>query len=180
MQAHPRSRGENAFHPAIGYTQTGSSPLTRGKPSRGDRPRARCGLIPAHAGKTMRRARIRSSMRAHPRSRGENAALGLVEDAETGSSPLTRGKLPLDSDEGACGGLIPAHAGKTSRRPGGPQRSAAHPRSRGENEVGDVRQGARGGSSPLTRGKLRCRGGRGRRRWLIPAHAGKTAWGGDR
>ena len=29
--AHPRSRGENAAHPALKTTSTGSSPLTRGK-----------------------------------------------------------------------------------------------------------------------------------------------------
>ena len=50
--AHPRSRGENAAR-AIGIgRQTGSSPLTRGKP-RGRRMQSRQnGLIPAHAGKT--------------------------------------------------------------------------------------------------------------------------------
>ena len=57
------------------------------------------------------------------------------------------------------------------------RRTAAHPRSRGENHPGEA-CGAEGeGSSPLTRGKrgagfrscLRCR--------LIPAHAGKTGTG---
>ena len=71
-------------------------------------------------------------------------------------------------------GLIPAHAGKTSRCVTSNMLAAAHPRSRGENLVhfaGDVREC---GSSPLTRGKrislsqTRCK------KRLIPAHAGKT------
>ena len=50
--AHPRSRGENA---ELGFQKvggSGSSPLTRGKPTRASRCLARLGLIPAHAGKT--------------------------------------------------------------------------------------------------------------------------------
>ena len=92
-----------------------------------------------------------------------------------GSSPLTRGKprlVPLGS-RGL--GLIPAHAGKTGCRRWWRACDAAHPRSRGENEVAVPVTMDGPGSSPLTRGKLR------HRRWprhpprLIPAHAGKTA-----
>ena len=50
--AHPRSRGENGLLILIALVVLGSSPLTRGKPCRGSRPRAAPGLIPAHAGKT--------------------------------------------------------------------------------------------------------------------------------
>ena len=52
--------------------------------------------------------------------------------------------------------------------------SRAHPRSRGENcfQLGAL--SAFLGSSPLTRGKPAIRPRRGRRRRLIPAHAGKT------
>ena len=72
-RAHPRSRGENLRSISARASARGSSPLTRGKPTR---PAARTrgpGLIPAHAGKT---AVCMASMRrepAHPRSRGENA-----------------------------------------------------------------------------------------------------------
>ena len=52
--AHPRSRGENCARASDEFHATGSSPLTRGKqylrPHRG----SRNGLIPAHAGKTLR------------------------------------------------------------------------------------------------------------------------------
>ena len=113
MRAHPRSRGENRGYRAVKEVVTGSSPLTRGKPH-GRVPRARPhGLIPAHAGKTSRTGRRRLPTRAHPRSRGENAAEAKRRELTRGSSPLTRGKplrgLPGSGPEG----LIPAHAGKT-------------------------------------------------------------------
>ena len=92
MGAHPRSRGENtaAGLPAAGVG--GSSPLTRGKPPRRSPPKSRPGLIPAHAGKTRTAQGRPSSAGAHPRSRGENPIEPLNEEAEAGSSPLTRGK----------------------------------------------------------------------------------------
>ena len=51
--AHPRSRGENPRAASGLALPAGSSPLTRGKPRGGQRPRRRPGLIPAHAGKTL-------------------------------------------------------------------------------------------------------------------------------
>ena len=91
---------------------------------------------------------------AHPRSRGENR-------------PLRRWRHRRM-------GLIPAHAGKTTRTRTSPWSRPAHPRSRGENHLAMYRQLAQNGSSPLTRGKRRdtARGGIGS--GLIPAHAGKT------
>ena len=72
-RAHPRSRGENDEGYCWHNQKTGSSPLTRGKQSRGARSPARAGLIPAHAGKTERLAPEHPCEGAHPRSRGENA-----------------------------------------------------------------------------------------------------------
>ena len=70
---------------------------------------------------------------AHPRSRGENAALDKEGAGVEGSSPLTRGKRGASGDVLEMEGLIPAHAGKTS--------SAV------------TLATALPGSSPLTRGK---------------------------
>ena len=111
---------------------------------------------------------------AHPRSRGENPATARRIVCHVGSSPLTRGKLALDGDEGSGGGLIPAHAGKTAREADPVRRVGAHPRSRGENLGGGASRAEDDGSSPLTRGKPagRYRGAEGE--GLIPAHAGKT------
>ena len=53
--AHPHSRGENHTHAGETIEFEGSSPLTRGKPEHAGRNQRRRGLIPAHAGKTIRR-----------------------------------------------------------------------------------------------------------------------------
>ena len=151
--AHPRSRGEN--RPAAGRRPrgSGSSPLTRGKLLDDKRCCRHRRLIPAHAGKTFRRAGRCSSRRAHPRSRGENWVNVEGSTAPAGSSPLTRGKQSVYSSRVARWGLIPAHAGKTkaigrARLPG-----RAHPRSRGENVLLASMVVLTWGSSPLTRGK---------------------------
>ena len=92
----------------------------------------------------------------------------------SGSSPLTRGKPLAYTEADDARGLIPAHAGKTSRP--GPRRSrpGAHPRSRGENIPQKYRPSREQGSSPLTRGKPDTVKSIISRRGLIPAHAGKT------
>ena len=91
-----------------------------------------------------------------------------------GSSPLTRGKRVDKLLEPVCRGLIPAHAGKTLSSPRLISSRRAHPRSRGENELGRVSVGVQSGSSPLTRGKHMLPSWKGPEDRLIPAHAGKT------
>ena len=172
--AHPRSRGENWFADAARGVAEGSSPLTRGKHRKRARLSPRLGLIPAHAGKTGRSVAHRSVRRAHPRSRGENTFHWRPQEMDPGSSPLTRGKREDRAREVLGGGLIPAHAGKTS--PAAPSLShrRAHPRSRGENRGQHGDDLSVLGSSPLTRGKLLYLGFTFRPLRLIPAHAGKT------
>ena len=74
-------------------TDTGSSPLTRGKQILAKTPEIVIRLIPAHAGKTIPRSTRHGARWAHPRSRGENWAWSSIAWAALGSSPLTRGKL---------------------------------------------------------------------------------------
>ena len=174
LRAHPRSRGENAQTTHVISRLGGSSPLTRGKPIQSELRVANGGLIPAHAGKTPSACYGGSSAPAHPRSRGENPIRTRASALVTGSSPLTRGKRCFCPSGTRQGGLIPAHAGKTSSRPPAGAAGRAHPRSRGENFFVHLGVGAVVGSSPLTRGKLAdgtvIVAGNG----LIPAHAGKT------
>ena len=81
-RAHPRSRGENNCNSPPAAFTAGSSPLTRGKLP------APCvhaigpGLIPAHAGKTIMTASQSLTIRAHPRSRGENRGDERTHDAQ--------------------------------------------------------------------------------------------------
>ena len=111
--AHPRSRGENDHSKPPIFGSRGSSPLTRGKPLTLDLLDKRCGLIPAHAGKTAQQNITLIHIGAHPRSRGENRAAIICEPSGLGSSPLTRGKPWRAFRRRSDRGLIPAHAGKT-------------------------------------------------------------------
>ena len=179
-EAHPRSRGENTGKLMNGVTQRGSSPLTRGKRLEAAVVLLVLRLIPAHAGKTRGACPCRGSVRAHPRSRGENTLRTLHQGAGQGSSPLTRGKPPRRRGRPTRARLIPAHAGKTSGRSGRGQCPWAHPRSRGENFAPYRARSRRGGSSPLTRGKQRATVSHAAASGLIPAHAGKTHHGRSR
>ena len=152
--AHPRSRGENTAFFRWAHGAGGSSPLTRGKRRITHVVRVIGGLIPAHAGKTIRLTRRIRLPRAHPRSRGENRQLCMTILRGIGSSPLTRGKPTVPLDFNVVGGLIPAHAGKTLMRGSDTRNGQAHPRSRGENLATFALGLGVGGSSPLTRGKL--------------------------
>ena len=152
-RAHPRSRGENSQRAAGDGSNTGSSPLTRGKQGDGMCAFGGFGLIPAHTGKTDERLLARAQGEAHPRSRGENVMQVRGDNGIEGSSPLTRGKLLRPSRATTPRRLIPAHAGKT---------------------VTCCPPHLRAGSSPLTRGKHLRYLHRRRREGLIPAHAGKT------
>ena len=172
--AHPRSRGENVPFARSPLHGSGSSPLTRGKPSPDVRAMIDTGLIPAHAGKTVEANGRAARDEAHPRSRGENERMTGDRPKLAGSSPLTRGKRRWRGRGRAVPGLIPAHAGKTS----GPLLimacRGAHPRSRGENHLVRLEGHRHVGSSPLTRGKHQSRRECCGRMGLIPAHAGKT------
>ena len=152
-RAHPRSRGENSAVQFVPSVPMGSSPLTRGKPLAYKRKHAFCGLIPAHAGKTLIDSTSASSARAHPRSRGENTTHNQGAITRAGSSPLTRGKPSTVAHDTNNRGLIPAHAGKTLGGYSPPFGCKAHPRSRGENSRIGIEPNHRAGSSPLTRGK---------------------------
>ena len=131
--AHPRSRGENYQYHHDWYQPSGSSPLTRGKPARRGLEGMVRRLIPAHAGKTTVAALALHGNAAHPRSRGENIRKRSKRAYTLGSSPLTRGKLHGDLERVTANRLIPAHAGKTVKPGFTSPRTAAHPRSRGEN-----------------------------------------------
>ena len=119
-------------------------------------------------------SRWRRPARAHPRSRGENTSRPCVGRRARGSSPLTRGKLRGRLPRPHGGGLIPAHAGKTSDVCAGRRAAWAHPRSRGENPDQSTCVTSPRGSSPLTRGKPLAALVFSPFTRLIPAHAGKT------
>ena len=72
LSSYPLTRGKRDAT-SIARDQLGSSPLTRGKLDEGLEDAAEGRLIPARAGKTAHERVKASRVRAHPRSRGENA-----------------------------------------------------------------------------------------------------------
>ena len=171
---HPRSRGEN-FCPRVTHLSSeGSSPLTRGKRHHGVDRGLDEGIIPAHAGKTLRGILKHGTRTDHPRSRGENASAPSSIRGRAGSSPLTRGKPEAEMAVLEGDRIIPAHAGKTTFDASRCSRIRDHPRSRGENYRRCPLINRQAGSSPLTRGKLSRPTPTVRAHGIIPAHAGKT------
>ena len=179
-QAHPHSRWENSTNASMICPAIGSSPLTRGKRQKVHARNPGVGLIPAHAGKTLPLGATLPGRTAHPRSCGENIDAWELPERHVGSSPLTRGKQSEGTGAFTHHGLIPAHAGKTSRPRSRLAVPRAHPRSHWENDVSTASSRQSSGLSPLTEGKLLgCDRDCGQLR-LTPAHAGKTARGRGR
>ena len=173
-RAHPRVCGENDILAGDTRAATGSSPRVRGKQAGGLLCLGPFGLIPACAGKTIRRSRLAWSGGAHPRVCGENDCLVVVVVEAEGSSPRVRGKRPPAHRCDRARRLIPACAGKTGSAGGARTRSSAHPRVCGENFFRPFPVAPRVGSSPRVRGKRDHARLRARPPGLIPACAGKT------
>ena len=112
--AHPRLRGADSISLLVFGASSGSSPLTRGGPSRPGSGIARRRLIPAYAGRTAHSHQCGPGIRAHPRLRGADSQKNLTVPPQQGSSPLTRGGRDVRTSVQGVVGLIPAYAGRTS------------------------------------------------------------------
>ena len=110
-RAHPRSRGEHAFHRGSKPPGPGSSPLARGTFAAIYQRAGHRGLIPARAGNISILFASSCWLRAHPRSRGEHRTRPGTPPANQGSSPLARGTFQLSKMPTFQEGLIPARAG---------------------------------------------------------------------
>ena len=161
---HPRACGENTPLTREKPAQRGSPPRMRGKPGFVDEGAHRPGITPAHAGKTWPRRSASAARRDHPRACGENRSGCWRRFRRRGSPPRMRGKLLMGRLTRDPEGITPAHAGKTSARPGSGCSGRDHPRACGENgeNIGKLRQGL--GSPPRMRGK---HFGKGVFPWLI-------------
>ena len=73
-------------------------------------------IIPACAGNTSSFKSMQSSVRDHPRMRGEHVGLVTHVGEYKGSSPHARGTLYLTNAEDLQTGIIPACAGNTHAR----------------------------------------------------------------
>ena len=132
VRDHPRIRGEHhSGVPELALLR-GSSPHTRGAPSRRVRVRSPHGIIPAYAGSTLFFLAQQSADKDHPRIRGEHLPLRYVMRNCLGSSPHTRGALDCKTLLLRVSGIIPAYAGSTKTIYVFPSVRRDHPRIRGE------------------------------------------------
>ena len=154
---------------------SGSSPHTRGAHRRGGAVGDGMRIIPAYAGSTRAPLLREAAHQDHPRIRGEHSKFRGVSFHFVGSSPHTRGALPIGDWNSVTGGIIPAYAGSTVISLTLPRRRADHPRIRGEHALDPAARSGGRGSSPHTRGALRLHRRHRARRGIIPAYAGSTA-----
>ena len=171
---HPRVCGE---HGAVGegrYTSIGSSPRVRGTLGGvGDlRPFRR--FIPACAGNTAARSRLRTVSPVHPRVCGEHGTTPSGNNASNGSSPRVRGTQPQSTTPTCARRFIPACAGNTRCPPARSPRRPVHPRVCGEHvrRLGSVQPCC--GSSPRVRGTPQRPHRVQHLQRFIPACAGNT------
>ena len=172
---HPRSRGEYALPVARRGPLHGSSPLSRGIPLDRIPDLGHVRIIPALAGNTARPLAGASGSQDHPHSRGEYGRSTAMSCWMRGSSPLSRGILPMSVVLLSPGRIIPALAGNTPPHRNRCSDPGDHPRSRGEYDRDDVIVGHAAGSSPLSRGILKERNGVFEGPGIIPALAGNTS-----
>ena len=129
---HPRIRGEKLSWTVRGVMHSGSSPHTRGKVGQAGLLLPFRRIIPAYAGKSLRRKFFFVMGKDHPRIRGEKCVPTHIQTAHEGSSPHTRGKVRASPRETFQIRIIPAYAGK-SEKPGiFTAVKKDHPRIRGE------------------------------------------------
>ena len=171
---HPRTRGEktNLYNQA--KAPRGSPPHTRGKANTVHKGIKKCGITPAHAGKSDLHRFPHLLLWDHPRTRGEKRSNVIFIFPFSGSPPHTRGKVYHRQGQVREGGITPAHAGKSHGFSAFWTPFWDHPRTRGEKyyTVSDTPHPE--GSPPHTRGKgssqqVAAKGG-----GITPAHAGKS------
>ena len=198
MKDHPRIRGEHVSNSPDGTMPYGSSPHTRGAPTRGPSNRFHRGIIPAYAGSTKIAQKGKGMAADHPRIRGEHSLVHADGILKPGSSPHTRGARLRRRRSSGRSGIIPAYAGSTCTTTKSSAVAVDHPRIRGEHRLRlieielatvdhprirgehwppapSLRRGP--GSSPHTRGALHDRVGSQARSGIIPAYAGSTLQG---
>ena len=171
---HPRACGEHFNQLYLSAQKKGSSPRMRGTPYVAHEGACCRGIIPAHAGNTFTNLRLRKGTWDHPRACGEHRRARPRFAGQRGSSPRMRGTLISNWVGGFHRGIIPAHAGNTSRRNHNRRLYGDHPRACGEHADNSSMTFNSEGSSPRMRGTPQVGGVIVAVKGIIPAHAGNT------
>ena len=152
---HPRTCGENLAFSSRSVCAFGSPPHLRGKPARRPHWSPQMRITPAPAGKTDADT-TRSVIHAdHPRTCGENLAVGSIRWFWGGSPPHLRGKRSSGGADRRAARITPAPAGKTPSSDSDSSSGTDHPRTCGENRILETMMSSSAGSPPHLRGKLR-------------------------
>ena len=153
-RVHPRVCGGNPINGGAMTDAMGPSPRVRGKRFDGERTISGTGSIPACAGETRARSRLRRMAGVHPRVCGGNVRTAAWLRLRQGPSPRVRGKRTAQGSEAREGGSIPACAGETVVGDALLEMLEVHPRVCGGNAVRADQEGEPEGPSPRVRGKL--------------------------
>ena len=113
---HPRIRGEHGTPRSKFPGGFGSSPHTRGAPSRRSMVKSAARIIPAYAGSTSCSSGLSRRLSDHPRIRGEHGSTARMRGFRVGSSPHTRGARRQKKIEARHVRIIPAYAGSTEMK----------------------------------------------------------------
>ena len=159
-RAHPRVRGDVAQRMVDRLGGEGSPPRARGRLATRSAHREASGLTPACAGTSFQHPKPSTSMRAHPRVRGDVQRAYGVPASVTGSPPRARGRPGARGRTRADGGLTPACAGTSHPAALSATGEGAHPRVRGDVADFEQRERVESGSPPRARGRPGPSGGR--------------------
>ena len=132
------------------------------------------GIIPAHAGLTMKSTWSRKKRRDHPRACGAHIRSSCTSVNQTGSSPRMRGSHYAIISLWNRYGIIPAHAGLTIFVYIQVSHCRDHPRACGAHKKLWPNTSREMGSSPRMRGSHLLVICSIPSRRIIPAHAGLT------
>ena len=171
---HPRACGAHILYESLIVYGLGSSPRMRGSRLASALPRTSAGIIPAHAGLTRPTAALAVAHRDHPRACGAHVRPIVSLNSRWGSSPRMRGSPTCLRIAVRAGGIIPAHAGLTSRRATRRGWVWDHPRACGAHPCPVRSRFFYPGSSPRMRGSQLLHSLLYSSSGIIPAHAGLT------
>ncbi len=164
---HPRGCGARQSYAKQSYPELGSSPRMRGSRRHTIYQDVIRGIIPAHAGLTLRQ-------QARYHLQGAHTTVDSTTVKLQGSSPRMRGSQPVSSDCLSCSGIIPAGAGLTPARYSRFSDIRDHPRGCGAHAESRAVKPVKSGSSPRVRGSHFMRDLPAEQAGIIPAGAGLT------
>ena len=131
-QDHPRVCGEKLPRLLSLALASGSPPRMRGKAPTFKDPKPPSRITPAYAGKSCPAVYGNRLAQDHPRVCGEKCRNPIIAQAEGGSPPRMRGKVPCVLFFGVGIGITPAYAGKRGHRRTRQKLAWDHPRVCGE------------------------------------------------